>query len=55
MKVIYIRVNDAVKDSLQKAAKGRNISLNAYCNLVFMQHLKIMQGIDKTMGGYNGQ
>lgn len=44
MEVIYLRVSGQVKESLQKEADKRGISLNAYCNLIFHCSSKIVGG-----------
>ena len=52
MEVLYVRTSKEVKDSLRESAKKRNVSLSAYCNLLFYQHKKIMDDIEK-IGGQN--
>jgi hypothetical protein len=54
MKVIYIRLPDELRETIKDDADKRRMTVNAYCSLVLRAHRKIMQEIDKTVGGKNG-
>ena len=49
--MIHLRLPDELRETIQKAAVKRGMTMNAYCTLVLRAHLKIMQDIEKTIGG----
>jgi len=54
VKVLYIRLPDEIRDSIKDEADKRQMTMNSYISLVLRAHRKIMQDIDKTVGGKNG-
>jgi len=51
MKGILIRLPDDIKESIQIEANKKQMTMNAYVSLVLRAHKKVMNDIEKTMGG----
>lgn len=53
MKVIYLRLPDEIANSLKEEAEKKHMTVNLYCRLALGAHKKLMQNIERVIGGEN--